>query len=81
MLSQSIVPDNEKFDALLASTIEFLCNEVHVTLPAWVDNIPACRDPWFVAGVDNCKAIAIVESPIWFRRRKIFVFENFLDRV
>lgn len=76
-----ITKDNEQYDALVASTVEYLCNEYRYTSPEWVYAIPACRQPWFVAGVENLKAIAIVESPVWFRRRNIFVLENFLSRV
>ena len=79
--SQPLKPDNERFDALLASTIEYLCNETGNDPPDWVYSIPECREPWFVSGLENLKAIAIVESPVWFRRRKIFVLENFLSRV
>ena len=71
---------DERFDALLASTVEYLCAEQGADIPAWVWKVPACRAPWFVSGVENLKAIALVESPVYFRRRKIFVLENFLDR-
>jgi hypothetical protein len=80
-LIEPITPGNERFDALLASTIEYLCNEAKNLPPNWVYSIPACHEPWFVSGVENLKAIAIVESPVWFRKRKIFVLANFLDRV
>ena len=72
---------NERFDAMLASAIEYLCHELGIDTPEWVWNVPACQEPWFVAGIESLKAIAIVESPVYFRRRKIFVLANFLDRV
>jgi hypothetical protein len=34
-----------------------------------------------VAEVDDLMATAIVESPVRFRLRKVFVMENFLFRV
>lgn len=37
-------------------------------------------EPWFVAGVENLKATALVESPLPFRRNNIFVLGNFLSR-
>jgi hypothetical protein len=49
--------------------------------PQWTWDIPSCKEPWFVSGVENLKAIALAESPVFFRRRKIFVLENFLQRV
>ncbi len=71
---------DDKWDALLASTGEYLCDEQHIPTPEWFANVPACRDPWFVSGLENLKAIALVESPLRFRIRKIFVLRNFLSR-
>jgi hypothetical protein len=69
-----------RWDALVAATAESLCMESGAESPVWLDEVPACRDPWFVSGMESLKAIAIVESPLPFRRRKIFVLENFLAR-
>lgn len=74
-------PDRERIDAILASTVETLCAETGLEAPVWIQNIPACRQPWFVSGLENLKAIALVESPVFFRLRKIFVLGNFLNRV
>ncbi len=71
---------DEKWDALAAATAEELCGEMGLEAPAWLSNVPACRDPWFVAGLESLKAIALVESPLPFRLRKVFVLENFLSR-
>ncbi len=73
--------DDHKMDALLASTAECLCDEFHLTTPAWLRSVPDRKEPWFVSGFERLKAIAIVESPLRFRMRKIFVCENFLSRV
>lgn len=73
--------DDERFDALFASVIESLCDEMKIPIPGWLDAVPACRDPYFVSGIENLKAAAIVESPVRFRIRKVFVMENFLSRV
>lgn len=72
---------NERFDALLASVAMYLCEELGIECPRWILAVPACKDPWFVSGLENLKAIALVESPLQFRLRKIFVLENFLSRV
>ena len=42
--------------------------------------VGALATPWFVAGVENLKALALVESPTHFRKRNIFVLGNFLSR-
>jgi hypothetical protein len=72
---------DDRIDALLASVVESLCDEIGIQAPAWLAEIPACRDPYFVGDIQNLKAISIVESPLRFRMRKIFVLENFLSRV
>ena len=73
--------NNEKVDAVLASVAEYLCDELNIECPGWLLKVPACKVPWFISGMENLKAIAIVESPLHFRIRKIFVLENFLSRV
>jgi hypothetical protein len=73
--------DNDKFDALLASTVEALCKELNLKTPDWTKRVPACDEPFFVAGFENLKATAIVESPLPFRIRNIFVTSSFLQRV
>lgn len=80
-VAQSFEPNNERFDALLAATAHYLCDELKIATPRWILEIPACKDPRFVAGMESLKAIALVESPLQFRLRKIFVLENFLHRV
>lgn len=72
--------NNEKMDAMLASTASQLCSELNIQIPDWLWEVPSCKDPWFVAGMDSLRAIALVESPVYFRLRKIFVLENFLSR-
>jgi hypothetical protein len=72
---------NERMDAVLASVAESICDELNLPIPDWLGNVPACTDPYFVSGLENLKATAIVESPLRFRIRKVFVLENFLHRV
>ena len=72
---------NVDIDALLASVVEYLCDEIGSDAPEWTASIPACKYPYFVHGMENLKAISVVESPLRFRIRKIFVLANFLSRV
>jgi len=72
--------EDADLDALLASSVEYLCDELDIDPPEWTSNISACKDPYFVHGMENLKAISVVESPLRFRIRKIFVLENFLSR-
>ena len=80
-LAEPFPLSDERFDALLASTAESLCDEAGLDVPRWIARVPACRTPWFVSGIESLKAITLVESPLRFRMRKVFVLENFLSRV
>lgn len=81
MIAEPFTLSDERMDALLAATAEQLCAELKIEPPQWLRLIPAVRDPWFVSGMESLKAIALVESPLPFRLRKLFVLENFLSRV
>lgn len=81
MIAEPFELNDERFDALLAATAEQLCTELKIITPPWILAVPAPRDPWFVSGMESLKAIALVESPLPFRLRKVFVLENFLSRV
>ncbi|MFH0800230.1 MAG: helix-turn-helix transcriptional regulator [Pseudomonadota bacterium] len=69
-----------EINALIASTVEMLCEELEIQIPEWCAIVPALSSPWFVSGMESLKAASIAESPIHFRKRKIFVLENFLAR-
>ena len=71
---------DDKLKGLLASTVESLCADSKVNIPEWCYGVRALKDPWFVAEVESLKAMALVESPVRFRKRNIFVLGNFLDR-
>jgi hypothetical protein len=72
---------DRNMDSLVAATAESLCDELGLEPPLWLGQIAGCERPWFVSGFERLKAISIVESPLRFRMRKIFVLENFLSRV
>lgn len=72
--------DEEK-DSVFAGVIETLCDELKIKIPLWLADVPPCRKPLFLSRMENLKAIAIVESPVRLRLRKVFVRENFLFRV
>jgi len=82
-LQKPFTLDNERIDALLASTVEYLCDEMGLNIPEWIEDVPSCREPWFVSGTKHPKLREIIleESPKRFRERNIWVLENFLYRV
>lgn len=71
---------DERLKALIACTVEMLCSEMETASPAWCRGIAPLTMPWFVSGIENLKASALVESPAYFRSRNIFVLQNFLSR-
>lgn len=81
MIAEPFTRTDDKIDALLASTVEFLCDESGMEVFDWISEIYPCREPYFVSGIESLKATAIVESPLRFKTRNIFVLENFLSRV
>lgn len=70
-----------RLKALLASIVSQLCEENNIDPPTWAANTYFLEKPWFVSGMQSLKALAILESPLSFRRNNIFVHENFLERV
>lgn len=69
-----------RLKALLTSTAETLCQELHLNIPWWCVGVLSLESPWFVSGIENLKTMALMESPIHFRKRNIFVLSNFLER-
>lgn len=66
--------------ALINSTACALAAEMGLPPPWWAMNPLVLDEPWFVSGVENLKASALVESPVYFRRNNVFVLGNFLSR-
>lgn len=81
MIAEPFQLGDERKDAVLASVIETLCDEIGIAIPEWLNTVPACREPYFMAEVENLKAFSLLETPPHFRVRKVFVMENFLHRV
>lgn len=65
---------NRKLDAMLAATVEFSCATHQVGAPAWVNDPEYFLDQfWFVSGIRSLEADALVNSPISYARRSIFL--------
>ena len=71
---------DDKIRTLIAATVLELCLETKMPPPHWAQNHKPLSQPWFVAGVEALKASALLESPLSFRSKNIFVHENFLER-
>lgn len=66
--------------ALIASITWQLTEQTEQSIPDWARRLYFLDEPWFVSEMESLKAMAIVESPLAFRRNNIFVQENFLQR-
>ena len=69
-----------RLKSIIASTVESLCLECGLPAPSWCKGVPSLDHPWFVSGIENLKAMSLVESPAAFRARNVFVLGNFLSR-
>lgn len=81
MIAEPFDLGDEEKDATLAGVIETLCDELSIEHPPWLRDVPPCSKPTFLSKMESTKAIAIAESPVRFRLRNIFVWNNFLHRV
>lgn len=71
---------NKKEAALISSIVLDLCHELSVKPPAWAKERKTLENPWFVAGLENLKAIALAESSPYYKINNIYVLDNFLNR-
>jgi len=71
----------ERIKCLLAAAVHALCMEKNVHIPPWTLETQSLETPWFVSGYESLKTSALVESPVSFRGKNIFVLGNFLRRV
>jgi len=65
---------DRRFDALLAAIAEYVCARCGILAPAWVEDEGRFLEQWwFVSGIKSLHADAIVNSPISFARRGVFI--------
>jgi hypothetical protein len=81
MIAEPFELSDERKDAVLASVIETICVEIGLPIPKWLRQVPACGKPYFLAESDDLMALSLLQTPPYFRIRKVFVMENFLHRV
>lgn len=71
---------DKKLSALAAAITLELCKTYSLEEPTWAVEMPALQEPWFVSNSESLKATSLLESPLRFKLKNIFVLENFLDR-
>lgn len=68
-------------DAYLAALAEHLALEDRIPAPAWTEHARRfLSEPFFSGGLESLKALLLVESPLAFRRRLIFISADALSR-
>ena len=68
-------------DAYLAAVAEHLAERWRLRCPDWVnEGHRFLHRPFFASGLESLKATLLVESPVAFRRRMIFVGADVLSR-
>jgi hypothetical protein len=71
----------EHRDAYFAAVAEHLSRRYKLPIPQWTNEESRfLKIPYYPAGLESLKAICLVESPIAFRRRMIFVDRDPLSR-
>jgi hypothetical protein len=66
---------DERLDAYVGAVAEHLARRWGLTIPSWATaDERACKEPWFVGelGTTQLASLYLAESPIAFRRRRIF---------
>jgi len=72
---------DNRVDAALAGLAEHLARRDGWLPPAWAfEQERYARPWWFVSGVRSWHALALVESPLAFRKRGVFLTGAALDR-
>jgi hypothetical protein len=68
-------------DAYLAAAAEELAQRFDLTRPRWIDEeARKLHRPWFASPLAALRAVLLLESPVGFRSRNLFVSENALSR-
>ena len=77
-------PENidNKIDVFIAATAEQLAINYGLEIPKWVYNKRYfLKEPFFPSGLNgDYRFFALIESPLAFSARQIFVTKNVLDR-
>lgn len=68
-------------DAYLAATAEELSRAYQLPLPAWTGaETRKLHQPWFASPLAGLRTVLLLESPVAFRSRNLFISANALRR-
>src|SRR3954471_257002 len=75
------VEEGEIKDAYLAAVAEELARKYKLPHPAWAyAEERKLHSPWFASDLQSLRAVLLLESPVGFRSRNLFVSETALSR-
>lgn len=74
-----VILAREHLRVYLAAVVDHLCHRDQVRVPEWTADF-SLKSPKFYGG-DALKAVLLLESPVAFRRRNLFVSSNAVMRV
>ena len=81
LLASALGETGQVQDAYLAATAEELACRHGFPIPTWVAaETRKLRRPWFASPLAALRAVLLLESPVAFRARNLFVSENALTR-
>ena len=80
-LAREPAPVGRVHDAYLAALAEHLALSDRIAVPEWTEHAGRfLSEPFFAGGLESLKATLLVESPLAFRRRLIFISADALSR-
>ena len=80
---QATTPDEQRWAALFAATVEQLCAQEQLPLPAWASaSIYYLSEPWYPeARTENLRRLLADTTPAIFKNHNVFGGEDILSRV
>lgn len=55
--------------------------QLNISAPTWIDNYPILPQPYFATNLKNLRFHLLINSPIAFKQRNIFIDSSIGDRV
>ncbi len=80
----SIKPISKLSDFQINYTIAMVCHrayQLNCSIPNWINDFPILHEPYFATSLKNLRLHLLINSPIAFKQRNIFIDSTLGDRV